>query len=398
MRYLIPRVLSIISQEGRRLRTMAFLTTLLAICIATPATISADVCDTVDILQFDGKRANESVTTQVDFGYRLPGSNASMELRNWFMETRGAFDWHLDPHSRDGYNLTNLEGRFIPVNATDLGPVIVLAAHYDSRDRAERDLDANMTDQPIPGANDGASGVAVLWELARIIPSMNLNHEIWILLTDAEDQGPVPSMLGAKAWAENRTDEDIQRIEAFLLVDMIGDSDLKIYRTFPPNVGNAEGDRLWSAVENLSGPLGMLDNITGCDGNPGLDIVNFSQTDGVIDDHVPMLNVGIPAIDFIDIRYGENATSWGGYWHTHQDTPDKVSAESLSHIGRLLELGLLEGSWLKSNETGNTTNIPPAEDTYSPYGTLVIGGIVVSLLGLIFVVFLGLHEGVRLKR
>jgi len=351
----------------------------------------------IETLEFDGQNANESVTTQVEFGNRVPGSNASMELRNWFMETRPNFQWTLDPHSREGYNLTNLEGRLIPDDAQENGSVIVLAAHYDSRDRAERDPDPNMTDVPIPGANDGGSGVAVLWELARILPSMGLEHEVWILLTDAEDQGPIPSMLGAKAWAENRSEEDISRIDAFLLVDMIGDADLKIYRTHPPNLNNAEGNRLWGAVENLSGPLGLLDNITDCNGNPGMDIVNFSRTDGVIDDHVPMLNVGIPAIDFIDIRYGENATEWQGYWHTHEDTPDKVSAESLAHIGRLIELGLREGSWLTSQENLSEVDSPNVDDSSSTFSTMVTATLL-TMIALILLIFLGLHESVRLKR
>jgi len=383
------------------MRTMAILATLLLSSVAFPMVSSENVCSTVDILEFDGNLANESVTTQVNFGPRVPGSNASMELRNWFMETRPEFDWRLDPHVREGYNLTNLEGKLTPSNSTNETPVIVLAAHYDSRDRAERDPDPNMTDQPIPGANDGASGVAVLWELARILPSMNLEHEIWILLTDAEDQGSIedPSMwaLGAKAWAENRTEQDIERIDAFLLVDMIGDADLKIYRTYPPSPNNEEGNRLWRAVENLSGPLGLLDGVEDCNGAIGHDIINFSAMDGVIDDHVPMNDVGIPAIDFIDIRYGVNATAWEGYWHTHEDTPDKVSSESLAHIGRLLELGLKEGSWLRLDVVEPTTEIPEPTDestTFSP----IVSGIVLTTVVLIFVVFIGLHQSVRLKR
>ena len=160
---------------------MGILAILLIASIGAPIASSASVCSTIETLEFDGQRANESVTTQVEFGPRLPGSNASMELRDWFMETRPEFDWTLDPHFRDGYNLTNLEGRLIPDDAEENGPIIVLAAHYDSRDRAERDPDPNMTDVPIPGANDGGSGVAVLWELARILPSMELEHEVWIL-------------------------------------------------------------------------------------------------------------------------------------------------------------------------------------------------------------------------
>ena len=379
------------------MRSICLITILLLASVGPSVVSSESVCTVIETLEFDGQNANESVTTQVEFGNRVPGSNASMELRNWFMETRPNFQWTLDPHSREGYNLTNLEGRLIPDGAQENGSVIVLAAHYDSRDRAERDPDPNMTDVPIPGANDGGSGVAVLWELARILPSMGLEHEVWILLTDAEDQGPIPSMLGAKAWAENRSEEDISRIDAFLLVDMIGDADLKIYRTHPPNLNNAEGNRLWGAVENLSGPLGLLDNITDCNGNPGLDIVNFSRTDGVIDDHVPMLNVGIPAIDFIDIRYGENATEWHGYWHTHEDTPDKVSAESLAHIGRLIELGLREGSWLTSQENLSEVDSPDVDDSSSTFSTMVTATLL-TMIALILLIFLGLHESVRLKR
>ena len=138
------------------MRTMALLATLLLSTVAFPMIASADVCSTVDVLEFDGNNANESVTTQVEFGPRIPGSNASMELRNWFMETRPEFDWRLDPHHRGGYNLTNLEGKLIPLDSTEETPVIVLAAHYDSRHRAERDPNPDMTEQPIPGANDGA--------------------------------------------------------------------------------------------------------------------------------------------------------------------------------------------------------------------------------------------------
>ena len=185
MRYLIPRVSSINTMESERLRFSLILTALLVSTMAIPWTTSAEICSSIKNLEFDGQSANQSVTTQVNFGARIPGSNASEDLRNWFMETRPEFDWTLDPHQRDGYNLTNLEGRLVPGNVEESGPVVVLAAHYDSRDRAERDPDENMTDVPIAGANDGGSGVAVLWELSRMLPAMNLSHEVWILLTDA---------------------------------------------------------------------------------------------------------------------------------------------------------------------------------------------------------------------
>ena len=361
--------------------------------------IESDIlnCEGIESLEFDGLAANQSVSFQVGLGPRLPGSNASSTLLNSFIENNTAWDWTLDKHPYLDTNLTNLHGIYTPEsNETDL-PVVVLAAHYDSRDRAERDDDENRTDEPIPGANDGASGVAVLSELARIVPMLGLEHEVWILLTDAEDQGVVPGMLGAKAWAQDRTQEEIDSIDAFLLVDMIGDADLQINRVYPPKVGLSETDRLWDAVNGLSSSLGLVKDVTACDGSLGIDIVNVNELDGVIDDHVPMLEVGIPAIDLIDIRFGPNATKWGGYWHTHEDTPDKVSAESLTHVGQILELGLRQGSWLKDvNESLN-------EDTdhktkQSTQLNIVYPILAFTFIGASLLTFGILHGSVRFKR
>ena len=354
-------------------------------------------CEGIDSLEFDGLAANQSVTFQVGLGPRLPGSNASSALLDSFIENNTAWNWTLDKHPYLDTNLTNLHGVYTPEsNETDL-PVVVLAAHYDSRDRAERDDDENRTDEPIPGANDGASGVAVLSELARIVPTLGLEHEVWILLTDAEDQGVVPEMLGAKAWAQDRTQEEIDSIHAFLLVDMIGDADLQINRVYPPKVGLSETDRLWDSVEGLASSLGLVKDVAACDGSLGTDIVNVNVLDGVIDDHVPMLEVGIPAIDLIDIRFGPNATKWGGYWHTHEDTPDKVSAESLTHVGHILELGLRQGSWLMDeNDTLNedTDN----ESKQSTQLSIVYSIIAFTFIGASLLTFGILHGSVRFKR
>ena len=97
-----------------------------------------------------------------------------------------------------------------------------------------------------------------------------------------------------------------------------------------------------------------------CEGNYGRAIYDPTKTRGVIDDHVPANNAGIPAINFIDINYGENASTFGGHWHTHNDTADKVSAESLGYIGDLLELGLITSAWIlvptDSNDNANTVD------------------------------------------
>jgi glutaminyl-peptide cyclotransferase len=405
MRYLIPRVRGIIIMPAKSIAISIIL--VLSLSMLSP--VNADEiegeraeesvlnCDGIESLEFNGLTANESVSFQVGLGPRLPGSNASSALLDSFMENNTAWNWTLDKHPYLDTNLTNLQGVYKPVsNETDL-PVVVLAAHYDSRDRAERDDDENRTDEPIPGANDGASGVAVLSELARIVPTLGLEHEVWILLTDAEDQGVVPQMLGAKAWAQDRTQEEIDSMHAFLLVDMIGDADLQINRVYPPKVGLSETDRLWDAVDGLASSLGLVKDVAACDGSLGIDIVNTDVLDGVIDDHVPMLEVGIPAIDLIDIRFGPNATKWGGYWHTHEDTPDKVSAESLAHVGRILELGLRQGSWLMDeNETLNE-DIDDGTKQQSEL-SIVYPIIAFTFIGTVLLISGILHGSVRFKR
>jgi glutaminyl-peptide cyclotransferase len=405
MRYLIPRVRGIIIMPAKSIAISIIL--VLSLSMLSP--VNADEiegeraeesvlnCDGIESLEFNGLTANESVSFQVGLGPRLPGSNASSALLDSFMENNTAWNWTLDKHPYLDTNLTNLQGVYKPVsNETDL-PVVVLAAHYDSRDRAERDDDENRTDEPIPGANDGASGVAVLSELARIVPTLGLEHEVWILLTDAEDQGVVPQMLGAKAWAQDRTQEEIDSMHAFLLVDMIGDADLQINRVYPPKVGLSETDRLWDAVDGLASSLGLVKDVAACDGSLGIDIVNTDVLDGVIDDHVPMLEVGIPAIDLIDIRFGPNATKWGGYWHTHEDTPDKVSAESLAHVGRILELGLRQGSWLM--DENETLNEDIDEETKQQSELSIVYPIIAfTFIGTVLLIFGILHGSVRFKR
>lgn len=285
--------------------------------------------------QFDGEKANSSVSFQTSLGPRVPGSEASSALRDSIKQNLTGWRIIETTHFVDGMILTNL---FATWNY-GLGSEVILAAHYDTRDRAERDPNPNLTMTPILGANDGASGVAALIELGRIIPSMNLNHEITLFFTDGEDQGEFPSYLGAKAWSENLSYSEADKIESFILLDMIGDADLTVSKAYPGN------DTLWERVEESIEYLGET-----CE-NYNSDYYDNSTMVSVGDDHVWAIAKGIPAIDIIDIKYGPNATAFGGHWHTHNDTADKVSAESLSKIGILVEYGLKEGIWLDVRNT-----------------------------------------------
>jgi glutaminyl-peptide cyclotransferase len=283
-------------------------------------------------LSFDGELANESVQFQTSLGPRLPGSAASSALRESIKSNLTGWTITETTHHVDGMVLTNLFATWNP----GAGSEVYFAAHYDTRKNADQDWNQSRQDEPILGANDGASGVAVLVELARQIPAMNLSHEVTLFFTDGEDQGDTfdTMLLGAKAWADNLTTEEIDSIESFILVDMVGDSDLTLRKTSP---GNSE---LWNRTTDT---ILFLDEVCEYGDTSYFD---FEGYDPIYDDHDPAYKLGIPAIDIIDTRYGENSTYLGGHWHTHNDTADKISSESLQKVGRILESGLLTGSWL----------------------------------------------------
>ncbi len=307
---------------------------------------AVEVCDYVEQLEFNGTLANQSVHWQTSLGPRVPGTNASETFRNSVDENLTLWDVSMHEYTVDNLTFTNIEAVLEPANAENNTPRVVLVAHYDTRNVAERDSDENRTNEPIVGANDGASGAAALLELARIIPPMELQYEVELLFTDAEDQNYTPHrFFGAEKWAEHQTQHDINRTAAFIVLDMIGDADLQLTHIWPGN------GALWSTISPLAEALGMVENKTDCNGGIGVKIFDKNTSIGVYDDHVPALNIGIRAIDLIDIRFGPGAKAFEGYWHTHEDTPDKVSAESLETVGRLVELGLRSGAWLTHNSS-----------------------------------------------
>lgn len=321
----------------------------------------SEPCQDISELQFNGTKANQSVSWQTGLGYRLPGSNASAELRQSVTENLTQWSFTESSHQRENFTLTNLVGSYSPENTS--GQNVIFVAHYDSRYIADRDADESKRDQPILGANDGASGVAVLMEIGRIIPSLQINHDVTLFFTDAEDQGqPFKAdtwSYGADAWVSNLTNDYKDNISAYIVIDMIGDSFLDFTRV------TSTSDSLWETITPIAAALGMIEGELDCDGNNGQDIYNPNPNDerGVIDDHVAAHNAGIPAINLIDINYGENASAFGGHWHTQSDTPDKVSSESLTYIGYILELGLRTSAWTLVDDITNEQELNSTGDS-----------------------------------
>jgi Zn-dependent M28 family amino/carboxypeptidase len=257
------------------------------------------------IQTFSGERAFEHVKKQVDFGSRTPGSEAHHQTIDWISSNLEQAGWEveLQETTQMGNPVKNIIGR----RSTD-EPYIIIGAHYDSRFTADRDPNPANQLLPVPGANDGASGVAVLLELGRVIPD-NLPINTWLVFFDAEDNGNIPGwdwILGSRAFVE----EINPKPEAVVIIDMIGDADLKVYmeRNSDPTLSQ----EIWAQAAKI-----------------GYDDVFVPEIKyGILDDHSPFLDAGIPAALVIDFDYP--------YWHTINDTTDKVSGDSLQVIGDVL--------------------------------------------------------------
>jgi Zn-dependent M28 family amino/carboxypeptidase len=262
-------------------------------------------------MAFDGERALASVRKQVSFGPRTPGSSAHARARAWILTELGASGWSAEVQNaaRPGGQLFNIVAR-----RDSLPPRILLGAHYDTRLVADRDPDPAQRIEAGPGANDGASGVAVLLELARTLPVSA--ESVWLVFFDAEDNGNIEgwdSLLGSRAFAGSMR----ERPDAVVIVDMVGDADLQIYyeSTSDPVLRAA----VWRQAERL----GLNHELIA------------EEKHALLDDHTPFLEAGIPAVVIIDFDYP--------YWHTKQDTVDKVSAQSLAAVGATLWAWITSG-------------------------------------------------------
>jgi len=262
--------------------------------------------------KFDGQRALADVETQVAFGPRTPGSAAHAQVIEWMRAELTAAGWDSRIQSAEmlGHPIQN-----VIAYRMDESPQIIIAAHYDSRMFADKDPDLLKRLEPVPGANDGASGVAVLLELARVLPDNTV--PIWLVFFDAEDNGRIQGwdwILGSRAFVAALETHP----EAVVIVDMIGDADQNVY--IERNSDSALVAEIWG----VAGELGFSERIIP------------TPKHSILDDHTPFLEAGIPAVDIIDFDYP--------YWHTTADTPDKVSAESLEAIGITLQEWLLRRS------------------------------------------------------
>jgi Zn-dependent M28 family amino/carboxypeptidase len=257
---------------------------------------------------FNGQRAYQDVLTQVAFGPRITGSRAHTETIRYIETEAKKAGWktQIQVTTWQGFPVENIKAS----NSNQV-PQIILGAHYDSRMVADQDPGPGR-DLPVPGANDGASGVAVLLELARTLHSFST--PLALVFLDAEDNGGLNGqdwIMGSRAYVASLDFHP----RAVIILDMIGDADLNIY------MERNSDQRLVTEIWAQAALLGYRQYF----------IPTYKYS--MIDDHTPFLEAGIPAVDIIDFDYP--------YWHTTADTPDKVSAASLQIVGEVLRAWLL---------------------------------------------------------
>lgn len=256
--------------------------------------------------KFSGERAYADVLHQVDLGPRIPGSAAHAQTVTWIVAELEKAGWSVEIQelSRAGKPVRNIIAR-----RGSGAQVVLLGAHFDSRLEASQESRPDLRAQPVPGANDGASGVAVLLEMARTLPE-TIRDETWLVFFDAEDQGALPGWqdwsIGATLFVENlERSPDIA-----VIIDMIGDTDLNLY--FERNSDQELSRQIWAVAQQSGFAAQFI----------------AEPKHSITDDHIPFIKAGIPAVDIIDFDYP--------YWHTLQDTADKVSADSLQAVGETL--------------------------------------------------------------
>ncbi len=295
---------------------------------------------------FDGESAFGFLTGQCDFGPRPPGSENLTLCRTYISETLESFNWTVSIQ-----NFTYMETPCANIIATWNGTTdspIILGAHYDTRPNATSDYPANRS-LPILGANDGASGTAVLMELARILPTSE-RSKVELVFFDAEDSGQINGwdwIRGAVHYVSELTTIRKNSIEAMVLADLVGDAELYL-----PKEGSST-DSLQNVIWSIAADLGYSSTFVNTAGS------------SVTDDHRPFLDAGIPAVDIIQVPFPS-------YWHTLEDTPDKCSGDSLEKVGRVLEVFVVE---YDAENGGFSPDLP-----YVLYAALIILALVILIV------------------
>jgi len=299
------------------------------------------------VAEFNGPSAMFHLVTQCDFGPRPPGSDNLSLCRQYIVDTLEGHGWDtiLQNFTYQDVSCANV----IAWYGASRNATMLLGAHYDTRPLADNDPDPANQSRPVLGANDGASGTAVLLEMARVLP-IDVRDDVELIFFDAEDSGGISGwnwIVGSTYYVEQLSSDQISSICSMILLDMVGDSELRLQReTYSTR---SLQDMLWS----LAADMGYSD------------IFQNSLGAAILDDHRPFLEAQIPAVDII------HHNPFPSSWHTADDTPERCSDESLQIVGEVVETFLV-------TQSGMNTTFPSAFPVF--YYVLVLGVIGVASL------------------
>jgi glutaminyl-peptide cyclotransferase len=257
---------------------------------------------------FDGKKAYEHVAKLVGFGPRPAGSQAILQAQDYITSQLSSYGCTVDT---DSFSADTPTGRLPMKNIVAKVPgerqgIILLATHYDTKR-----LDNFV------GADDGGSSTGVMLELSRRICEQRPRYSVWIAFFDGEEavhkewQDPDNRYGSRQMAAKMSASGDLKKVRAMILADIVGGKSLRIKRE--ENSTKELTDVIWGAAKQL-----------------GYGEIFIDQGMPVEDDHLSFLQRGVPSADIIDL---ENSA---GYWHTAQDTLDKINARSLGIVGHVI--------------------------------------------------------------
>jgi len=285
-------------------------------------------------IRFNADSAYNFCAAQCDFGPRTMNSEAHEQCAQWITRKFTQYGYQVELQKADlkGYDGTTLKSTNIIATASEGSPRLLVCAHWDSRPWADNDPDEANWHQPVMAANDGASGVAVMLELARLLQQNDSTHvAVDFICFDAEDWG-VPQWsdesdsdswaLGAQHWAANCQRATAQHYSYAILLDMVGGQGAKFYReAFSMQYARSIVEKVWQAASAAG--YGSF----------------FPHQDGgyVTDDHIPVNEkAGIPCIDIINHYPDCEQSSFGPTWHTVNDDMQHIDKNTLEAVGQTL--------------------------------------------------------------
>lgn len=286
--------------------------------------MNAEVLDGVPVFSADS--AMQYMQCQMDFGPRVPNTEAHRKCAAYLQSAlrRAGAEVSVQQAVLTAFDSTplqayNIMGSYNP-QAADR---ILLLAHWDTRPWADEDPDPDNHTKPVPGANDGASGVGVLLEVARQLGMLNPGKGVDILFVDAEDWGSHDDdtswALGAEYFVNNPIKPGYAPKEVVLL-DMVGGKNARFHREYMSQRGAPQlVDKVWNAAQ-MAGVADRFPNVLG---------------GAITDDHVKFLEAGYKAIDIIEYN-PESETGFNPTWHTLSDTMDAIDPATLRAVGQTI--------------------------------------------------------------